>query len=72
MEQLTVERSIWIDAPRERVWQALTDPEQVARWLLPPELGAQMKRDADSTLLVCMGGTEIPIALLEAAEAPRR
>ena len=36
MEILTVERSIWIGAPRERVWQAVTDPEQLAQWLLPP------------------------------------
>lgn len=24
MEPIKVERSIWIDAPRERVWQAIT------------------------------------------------
>jgi uncharacterized protein YndB with AHSA1/START domain len=71
MEQLTVERSIWIDAPRERVWQAVTDPEHVAQWLLPPALGAQMKRDASGTLFMCMGGMEIPIAVLEAAKEPR-
>jgi uncharacterized protein YndB with AHSA1/START domain len=71
MEQLTVERSIWIDAPRERVWQALTDPEHVAQWLLPPALGAQMQRDAGGTFFVCMGGMEIPIALMEATDAPR-
>lgn len=31
-EKVTVERSIWIDAPRERVWQAITEPEQLTRW----------------------------------------
>jgi uncharacterized protein YndB with AHSA1/START domain len=45
MEKLVVERSIWIAAPRERVWQAVTDPEQLAQWFLPPTLGAQMKGD---------------------------
>jgi uncharacterized protein YndB with AHSA1/START domain len=35
MDQLTVERSIWIDAPRERVWQAVTDPEHVEKWFSP-------------------------------------
>ena len=35
MEKLTVERSIWIAAPRERVWRAITDPEQVEQWFSP-------------------------------------
>jgi uncharacterized protein YndB with AHSA1/START domain len=72
MDQLTVERSIWIDAPRERVWQAVTDPEHVARWLLPPALGAQMKRDARGTFFVCMGPMEVPIAIQEAPQEPRQ
>lgn len=32
MEALTVERTIWIDAPRERVWEAITTPEQIMTW----------------------------------------
>jgi len=32
MEKLTVERTIWIAAPRERVWQAITDAEQIQQW----------------------------------------
>ena len=35
MEQLTVERSIWIAAPRERVWRAITDPTQIEKWFSP-------------------------------------
>ena len=72
MEQLNVERSIWIDAPRERVWQAITDPAHLGQWLLPPMLGAEMKRDSQDTLFVSMGGMEIPVATLEEIEAPRR
>jgi len=72
MDQLTVERSIWIDAPRERVWQAVTDPEHVAQWLLPPALGAQMKRDASGTFFVCMGPMEVPIAIQEAPKEPQQ
>jgi uncharacterized protein YndB with AHSA1/START domain len=71
MEQLKVERTIWIDAPRERVWQAITDPANLAEWLLPPALGADMKRDANNTILVSMGGMEIPVAVLEDVEPPR-
>jgi uncharacterized protein YndB with AHSA1/START domain len=32
MEKLTVERNIWINAPRERVWQAITDDKQIQQW----------------------------------------
>ena len=34
-EKLAVERSIWIAAPRERVWRAITDPKQVEQWFSP-------------------------------------
>lgn len=71
MEQVTVERSIWIAAPREHVWLAVTEPEHVAQWLLPPMMGAQMKRDATGTLFVCMGDMEIPIAIMEAVDPPQ-
>ena len=71
MEQLKVERSIWIDAPRERVWQAITDPADIAQWLLPPALGADMTRDANDTIFVSMGGMEIPVAVLEELDPPR-
>ena len=71
MEQIKVDRSIWIDAPRERVWQAITDPAELAQWFLPPMLGADMKRDADDTIFVSMGGMEIPVATLEEVDPPR-
>ena len=32
MEKMTVERTIWIAAPRERVWQAITDAEKIQQW----------------------------------------
>jgi uncharacterized protein YndB with AHSA1/START domain len=32
MEKLTVERNIWINAPRERVWQAITNAEEINQW----------------------------------------
>jgi uncharacterized protein YndB with AHSA1/START domain len=31
-EQYTVTRTVFITAPRERVWEALTVPEQITRW----------------------------------------
>lgn len=32
MEPIHVERSIWISAPRERVWRAITEAEQIRQW----------------------------------------
>lgn len=61
----TVERSLWIGAPRERVWQAVNDPELIGRWLLPPALGAQLKHDGAGNLCVAMGPMELPIASVE-------
>jgi uncharacterized protein YndB with AHSA1/START domain len=33
MEPLTITRTIEINAPRERVWEALTTPELLSQWL---------------------------------------
>jgi uncharacterized protein YndB with AHSA1/START domain len=35
MEKLSVERTIWIAAPRERTWRAVTEPEQLTAWFAP-------------------------------------
>ena len=35
METLVVERSVLISTPLERVWQAITDPAQLAQWYAP-------------------------------------
>lgn len=72
MEQKTVERSIWISAPRQRVWDAVTDPAQMAQWFLSPSLGAQLKRDAGGKLLICFGPMEVGIAVFDTLDAPRR
>lgn len=72
MESMSVERNIWIDAPRERVWRAVTEPEQVAHWFLPSALGAQMKRDDAGKLYMCMGPMEVAVAEFERAEPPQQ
>jgi uncharacterized protein YndB with AHSA1/START domain len=49
MEPLSVERSIWIKAPRERVWRAITDSQQLQQWwgdyweITRLEMGATVK-----------------------------
>lgn len=51
MEQIKIEHTIWIDVPCDRVSQAITDPANLAQWLLPPAIGADMKRDANGNLI---------------------
>jgi uncharacterized protein YndB with AHSA1/START domain len=72
VEKAGVERSIWINAPRERVWQGILQPDQLAQWFLPPALGAQMKRDDTGMLFVSMGGMEIPVAVIEVVSEARQ
>jgi len=72
MEKLTVERSIWIDVPRERVWQAVAEPEQFARWFLPAMPGVPMKRGADGRLSVYLGEMRVDVALFEVVDPPRQ
>jgi uncharacterized protein YndB with AHSA1/START domain len=72
MDKSAVERSIWIKAPRERVWQALTEPEHLERWLLPAAMGARLKRDDGGKLSVLMGPMGIDLALLQDLDPPRQ
>jgi uncharacterized protein YndB with AHSA1/START domain len=71
MPNLTLERSIHISAPRERVFAAISEPEQLAQWLLPPALGAEMTRSENGTLSVVMFGNATAVAQVEAADPPR-
>ena len=72
MQKLAVERSIWIAAPQERVWEAVTDPEQIAQWFLPSTLGAIMKRDDTGKISVSMGEMALDFAILDVVDPPSR
>ncbi len=69
MEPLAVEESVWIQAPRERVWRAITESEQIRQWwggdyweITGLQPGAE----------VLFGDEQSPIrARVSAAEAPR-
>ena len=69
---LNFETSMWMPAPRERVWGALTDPQQLAQWFLPPALGAQLELDGDGKLSVMMGPMGVKVAVFDALDAPRQ
>ena len=72
MDDMKVERSIWIDALPERVWQAISDPDQIAQWFLPPMMGFGMTLAEDGTLSVMMGEMGVAVARLEGLDAPRQ
>lgn len=72
MDNFKIERSIWIDAAPERVWQAVSEPDQIAQWFLPPAMGFGMRLAEDGTLSVMMGETGIAVARLEGLDAPRQ
>jgi uncharacterized protein YndB with AHSA1/START domain len=72
MNDKTIEHTIWINAPRERVWQALNEPEQLAQWFLPPALQAGMQRDDGGKAYIMLGPMAVPVLTFEAAEPPRR
>jgi len=72
MEKSVIERTIWIKAPRQDVWNALTEPEHLERWLLPGALGARLERADDGKLSIVMGDMGIDLALLEALDPPQQ
>jgi len=74
MERIAVERSIWINAPRERVWLAITDPKQVEQWFAPGTsfkssgsgVGAKLYVENPET------GAEMYVQILEIVDPPNR
>ncbi len=68
MEAVAIKRSIWINAPRERVWQAITEPEQIAGWFAP---GITFKNE-NNIISILMDGKFVDVAWVEVIEAPRQ
>ena len=68
MSKQTIERSIWIDAPRERVWKAVTDPAEIAQWFAP---GSTFFRQGNSIYLR-VDDADIEVATIEVFDPPRR
>jgi uncharacterized protein YndB with AHSA1/START domain len=68
MEQVIIERSIWINAPRERVWQAVSDPAQIDQWF---STGTAISINGD-VISVHMGGMDVEVAVIEVLDPPRQ
>jgi carbon monoxide dehydrogenase subunit G len=74
MTELKVEQSIWINAARERVWQALTQPELMMQWFAPnlAGMGMVMKQEADGKYTIMIGPMGIDILRLESSESAKQ
>jgi uncharacterized protein YndB with AHSA1/START domain len=72
MERIAIERSVWINASRERVWQALTDPQQVAAWFAPGTTFKSTGSEVGSKLYVehPETGAEMYVQILEIVDPP--
>jgi uncharacterized protein YndB with AHSA1/START domain len=67
MEQLSVTKTIWINAPREKVWSAVTSAEQLMIWwgdhweIESLDIGATIRFGfADDVVLAKVGVVEPP------------
>jgi uncharacterized protein YndB with AHSA1/START domain len=68
VEPIILERSIWINAPRERVWQAVTEPAQIAAWFAP---GLTFSIN-DNKIAIHMEGQVMEVALIEVFDPPHQ
>lgn len=72
METLTVERSVLIDAPLRRVWQAITDPAQLEQWYAPGCRWEIPSLQTGATVKFHNTETDIQLATIEALEPLHR
>jgi uncharacterized protein YndB with AHSA1/START domain len=65
METLAIERSVLIDAPRQRVWHAITDPAQLEEWYAPGCSWEIPALQAGATVKFHNTDTDIQLATIE-------
>jgi uncharacterized protein YndB with AHSA1/START domain len=69
MTQVAVERSIWIAAPREKVWHAITDPKLIQQWFSPTTPWELSALEVGGKLYAV--GYESQTCVIEVVDAPR-
>jgi len=72
METIAVERSVLIDAPRQRVWQAITDPAQLEQWYAPGCPWEIPALEVGATVKFHNTDTDIQLATIEELEPLHR
>lgn len=72
MHATTVERSITLNAPREKVWDAITNLEQLAGWFVPNLPGMPMSQDESGKVTLHLGEMGIELMVMEVIEPNRK
>ena len=72
METLAVERSVLINAPRQRVWNAITDPAHLEQWYAPGCPWEIPSLEVGQTVKFHNTDTDIQLATIEDLEPLRR
>ena len=71
MDELTVERCVLINAPQERVWQAITDPVQLEQWYAPGCRWEIPALQVGATIKFHNTATDVQLATIEVLEPPK-
>lgn len=72
METSAVERSVLIYAPRQRVWEAITDPAQLEQWYAPGCAWEIPAAQVGATVKFHNTDTDIQLATIEELEPLHR
>ncbi len=72
MKHVSVERSIWIAAPRERVWLAVTRPEHLERWYATGCPWEIPTLEAGAAVRFFNTPTDILLATIDVVDPPHR
>ena len=72
MDAIVIERAIWVKAPIERVWQAITQPEQLKKWYAPGCDWEIPRLQAGAPVKFHNTETDIQLATIEVVDAPRQ
>jgi uncharacterized protein YndB with AHSA1/START domain len=70
MEKQAVHRTIWIKAPPERVWLAITDPAQIQQWFSPTTPWVVTALEVGGKIYA--QGYESMTGVIEVFDAPRQ
>jgi uncharacterized protein YndB with AHSA1/START domain len=72
MEKIAVERSIWIAAPRQRAWRAVTDADQLTKWYATDFEWEIPTLEAGATVKFHNSDTEVLLATIELLDPPHQ
>jgi uncharacterized protein YndB with AHSA1/START domain len=72
MDNLSFETSIFIAAPPQRVWQAVTEPKQLEQWFIPGSPWEIPSLEVGAPVKFYFGGMAVQEAVIEVVDAQRQ